>query len=47
MLGYKLYLSPIKLMTIDLKRAEQAVASLPGQNQQGYQPKTITAQNLT
>ena len=47
MLGYKAYLLPIDLVTIDLKRAEQAVKSLSGDKQPGYQPKTITAQNRT
>ena len=48
MFSYKLYFEPINLVTIDLKRAEQAVSSLPGdKQQQGYQPKTITSQNLT
>jgi len=42
-----MYLPPVELITIDLKRAEQAVSSLPGDKQQGYQPKTITSQNLT
>ena len=35
------------LVPIDLKRAEQAISSLPGDKQQGYQPKTITRQNRT
>jgi hypothetical protein len=45
MLSYKPYLLPIDLVPIGLKRAEQAVSSLSGDKQQGYQPKTITTQN--
>ena len=46
--GYKRYIPPIELITIDLKRAEQAVSSLLGdKQQQEYQPKTITTQNRT
>jgi len=32
-------------ITIDCNRAEKAVSSLPGEQQQGYQPKTLTSYN--
>ena len=37
--------TPVNLVTIDLKRAEQSVSSLPGEKPKEYIPKTLTSHN--